>query len=79
MEVCFKAPDAKEVDVVISAELETFIHVWMGYEGYAEAEARGAVSMTGDVISAGTLKQLLGVADSPYERPLAFAPFEAAA
>jgi len=79
VEVCFKAPDAKEVDVVISAELETFIHVWMGYEGYAEAEARGAVSMTGDVISAGTLKQLLGVADSPYERPLAFAPFEAAA
>ncbi len=79
VEVCFKAPEAKDVDIVISAELEAFIHVWMGYEGYAEAEARGAVAMSGEAASVRTLKRIFGVADQPREREIRFAPFEAAA
>ena len=79
VEVCFKAPDGREVDVVIAAELETFIRVWMGYEGYADATARGAVSISGDAGSIRTLKRILKVADQPYERPITFAPFDAAA
>lgn len=79
VEVCFKAPDDKNVDVVIAADLETFIRVWMGYDGYAEAVERGAVSMSGDPASVRTLKHILKVADQPRERPISFAPFEAAA
>lgn len=79
VEVCFKAPDGREVDVVIAAELETFIRVWLGYEGYAEATAQGAVSISGDTVSVRTLKRILKVADQPHERQLIFGPLDAAA
>ena len=79
VEVCFKAPDGREVDVVIAADLETFIRVWMGYDGYAEAVERGTVSMSGDAASVRTLKHILKVADQPHERLIRFGPFEAAA
>lgn len=79
VEVCFKAPDEKNVDVVIAADLETFIRVWMGYEGYAEAVARSAVSVSGEPASVQALRRILKIADAPHERPLVFAPLDAAA
>lgn len=78
VEVCFKAPEA-EVDVVISADLETFIRVWIGYEGLASAAQQGSVSFTGKPDLVRTVKAIFGIAAEPQERPLVFAPFEKAA
>src|SRR5882672_2170838 len=46
IEVCLKAP-ARNVDVVIAADLATFSKVWLGYAGLAAALASGKISLTG--------------------------------
>lgn len=71
VEVCFKAPDC-EVDVVIAADLEALIRVWMGYAGLAEASQASAVSLHGDPMLVRAVKRILGLADEPHHRTLTF-------
>lgn len=73
VEVCFKDPGA-EVDVVISADLETFTRVWMGRAGLAEAIRSGAIALTGEPARIAVLKRILRIGDEPYLKAFVFAP-----
>lgn len=73
VEVCFKDPGA-DVDVVIAADLEAFVRVWMGHRGLSEAVASGDISLIGDKPQIAALKRALRIADEPLLKTLVFAP-----
>ncbi|ACG79516.1 predicted transcriptional regulator [Phenylobacterium zucineum HLK1] len=77
VEVCFKAPE-QDVDVVVSADLETFIRVWMGYAGFSAAQREGMAAISGDPQLVRLCRRVLGVEDEPHHRLLAFEPRAAA-
>jgi DNA-binding HxlR family transcriptional regulator len=73
VEVCFKDPGA-EVDVVIAADLEAFVRVWMGHRGLREAVDAGDISLIGDSPHIAALKRALGIAEEPLLKTFKFAP-----
>jgi DNA-binding HxlR family transcriptional regulator len=73
VEVCLKDPGA-EVDVVLAADLEAFVRVWMGHRGLADALEVGDIALTGPRAKLAELKRVLGLADRPAFRALAFPP-----
>jgi hypothetical protein len=58
IEVCLKAP-ARDVDVVISADLATFTKVWLGYAGLAAALASGKIALSGAARNISVARRLL--------------------
>ena len=73
VEVCLKDPGV-EVDVVLSADLEAFVRVWMGHRGLSEAVASGDINLIGDRAHIAEFKRALRIADEPLLKTLAFAP-----
>lgn len=73
VEVCLKDP-GEVVDVVLSADLEAFVRVWMGHRGLAEAIATGDVGLSGEPPKVAELKRVLRLPETPAPRVLAFPP-----
>ena len=74
IEVCLKAP-ARNVDVVVAADLATFSKVWLGYTGLAAALASGKISLTGAARSISVARRLLALPDQPMLKNFRFSPF----
>ena len=74
IEVCLKAP-AREVDIVIAADLETFTKVWLGYLGLAAALENGKISLQGSVRAIRTARRLLALPDHPTLKSFRFSAF----
>jgi DNA-binding HxlR family transcriptional regulator len=77
IEVCLKAP-ARDVDVVIAADLMTFTKVWLGYVGLAAALESGNVSLHGSARALATARRLLALPDQPVLKTFRFSAFPAA-
>jgi len=73
VEVCLKDPGA-EVDVVLTADLEAFVRVWMGHRGMADAMAAGDIGLSGDSSKVTELKRVLRLPEAAELRVLAFPP-----
>lgn len=73
VEVCLKDPGA-EVDVVMSADLEAFVLVWMGRRGLADAVSAGDISLSGPPAKVAELKRVLRLTDRQTLKILAFPP-----
>ena len=71
IEVCLKAP-AREVDVVIAADLATFTKVWLGYCGLAAAIEGGKISLRGSTRAMTTVRRLLALPDEPTLKSFRF-------
>jgi DNA-binding HxlR family transcriptional regulator len=78
IDLCIKDP-GHAVDASLRAELATFYRAWLGYIGLADPSTRRALGFEGKAERVARAKTLLGLRDQPYERPLGFAPIEAAA
>lgn len=78
VEVCLKDP-GMDVDVVLGADLEAFVRVWLGHAGLADAMAAGDISLSGDPRKVAELKRVLRLNEAPALRILAFPPAEALA
>ena len=76
VEVCLKDPGA-EVDVVLSADLEAFVRVWLGHRGLAEAVETGDIILSGPLAKVTELKRVLRLSETPEIRVLAFPPVAA--
>jgi DNA-binding HxlR family transcriptional regulator len=74
IEVCLKAP-ARNVDVVIAADLAVFSKVWLGYAGLPVALANGKVSLIGAARSISLARRLLALPDQPTLKNFRFSPF----
>src|SRR5207245_5416127 len=74
IEVCLKAP-ARDVDVVIAADLATFTKMWLGYVGLAAALESGKISLTGSVRSISIARRLPALPDQPMLKNFRFSPF----
>jgi DNA-binding HxlR family transcriptional regulator len=74
IEVCLKAP-ARDVDVVIAADLATFTKVWLGYAGLAAALAGRKISLHGSAQAIATVRRLLALPDEPTLKSFRFAAF----
>jgi DNA-binding HxlR family transcriptional regulator len=74
IEVCLKAP-AKEVDVVIAADLATFTKVWLGYASLTAALASKKISLHGSARAIKTVRRLLAIPDEPTLKSFRFSPF----
>jgi DNA-binding HxlR family transcriptional regulator len=74
IEVCLKAP-ARDVDVVISADLATFTKVWLGYAGLAAALASGKIALSGAARNISVARRLLALPDQPMLKNFRFSPF----
>jgi len=77
IEVCLKPP-AREVDVVIAADLMTFTRVWLGYVGLASAIESGKISLHGRERATATARRLLALPDQPLLKAFRFSGFPAA-
>jgi hypothetical protein len=75
IEVCLKAP-ARDVDVVIAADLDTFTKVWLGYIGLVAALESGQVSLNGSVRAMRTARRLLALPDQPKLKSFRFSGFQ---
>ena len=73
VEVCFKDPGA-DVDVVMAADLEAFVRVWMGHRGLDDALAKGDIALSGEKPRIAALKRALRIEDSAVLKTLAFRP-----
>jgi hypothetical protein len=73
VEVCLKDPGV-EVDVVLAADLEAFVRVWMGHRGLAEALESGDITLSGPPAKVAELKRVLRLSEAPTLRILAFPP-----
>src|SRR5215467_8468614 len=71
IEVCLKPP-ARDVDVVIAADLMTFTKVWLGYVGFANAVESGKVSLHGSGRAMATARRLLALPDQPTLKTFRF-------
>ena len=74
IEVCLKAP-AREVDVLIATDLDTFTKVWLGYIGLVAALQSGQVSLHGSVHAIRTARRLLALPDQPKLKSFRFSAF----
>jgi DNA-binding HxlR family transcriptional regulator len=74
IEVCLKAP-AREVDVVISADLAAFTRVWLGYAGLEAALERRQISLHGSPRAVTTARRLLALPDEPKLKSFRFSAF----
>jgi DNA-binding HxlR family transcriptional regulator len=74
IEVCLKAP-ARNVDVVIAADLAVFSKVWLGYAGLPAALANGKVSLIGAARSISLARRLLALPNQPTLKNFRFSPF----
>jgi DNA-binding HxlR family transcriptional regulator len=74
IEVCLKAP-ARDVDIVIAAELMTFTRVWLGYAGLAAALERGEISLHGSARAITMARCLLALPDEPKQKRFRFSAF----
>jgi SCP-2 sterol transfer family len=75
IEVCLKAP-ARDVDVVIAADLDTFTKTWLGYIGLVAALESGKVSLHGSVRAIRTARRLLALPDQPTLKSFRFSGFQ---
>lgn len=73
VEVCLKDPGL-EVDVVLAADLEAFVRVWMGHRGLADALDRGDITLSGDRGHVAALKRALRIEDEASLKTLYFRP-----
>ena len=73
VEVCLKDPGL-EVDVVLAADLEAFVRVWMGHRGLADALDGGDISLSGDKGHIAELKRALRIEDQAALKTLVFRP-----
>jgi len=73
VEVCLKDPGV-EVDVVLAADLEAFVRVWLGHAGLADALTTGDISLSGEPRKVAELKRILRLNEAPALRMLAFPP-----
>ncbi|ODT89256.1 helix-turn-helix domain-containing protein [Phenylobacterium sp. SCN 70-31] len=73
VEVCLKDP-GREVDVVVNADLEAFVRVWMGHRGLADALAAGDIGFSGERMRVVELKRALRMEDRAALKTLAFRP-----
>jgi DNA-binding HxlR family transcriptional regulator len=71
IEVCLKAP-AREVDVIIAADLATFTKVWLGYCGLVGAIENGKISLHGSSRAMMTARRLLALPDEPTLKSFRF-------
>jgi DNA-binding HxlR family transcriptional regulator len=71
IEVCLKAP-AREVDVVIAADLATFTKVWLGYCGLVGAIENGKIALRGSSRAMMTVRRLLALPDEPTLKSFRF-------
>ena len=74
IEVCLKAP-ARDVDVVIAADLMTFTKVWLGYVGLTAALESGKVSLNGPVRATSVARRLLALSGQPTLKTFRFSAF----
>jgi len=74
IEVCLKAP-ARNIDVVVAADLMTFTKVWLGYVGLAAALESGKVSLNGPARAISAARRLLALPDQPTLKTLRFSAF----
>jgi DNA-binding HxlR family transcriptional regulator len=74
IEVCLKAP-ARDVDVVIAADLMTFTKVWLGYVGLADTLESGKISLHGPRRAIATARRLLALPDQPMLKTFRFSAF----
>ena len=75
IEVCLKAP-AKDVDVVIAADLAAFTKVWLGYVGLTAALESGKISLQGSPRAITTGRRLLALPDEPKLKSFRFSSFQ---
>ena len=73
-EVCLKAP-AKDVDVVIAADLAAFTKVWLGYLGLTAALESGKISLHGSAQGIAAVRRLLALPDEPKLKSFKFSAF----
>lgn len=73
VEVCLKNPGLT-VDVVLTAELESFVRVWLGHAGLAEALEAGSIALSGEPAKVAELKRVLQLPETPELRKLSFPP-----
>jgi len=73
VEVCLKDPGL-DVHVVMAADLEAFVRVWMGHRGLADAMAARDISLSGETTRVAELKRALRLPEAPELRVLAFPP-----
>jgi len=78
VEVCLKDPGVR-VDVVLAADLEAFVRVWMGHRGLADAVETGDITLSGPPAKVAELKRVLRLSDTAALRTLAFPPAAAQA
>jgi DNA-binding HxlR family transcriptional regulator len=74
IEVCLKAP-ARDVDVVIAADLMTFTKVWLGYAGLAASLESGRIGLHGSARAIATTRRLLALPDEPKLKSFRFSVF----
>src|SRR5436190_22771995 len=74
IEVCLKAL-AREVDVLIATDLDTFTKVWLGYIGLVAALQSGQVSLHGSVHAIRRARRLLALPDQPKLKSFRFSAF----
>ena len=74
IEVCLKAP-ARDVDVVIAADLMIFTKVWLGYVGLTAALESGKVSMIGSARAISLARRLLALSGQPTRKTFRFSAF----
>lgn len=73
VEVCLKDP-GRSVDVVLAADLEAFVRVWMGHCGLSDALAAGAITLSGEKAHIAELKRALRIEDEASLKRLYFRP-----
>jgi DNA-binding HxlR family transcriptional regulator len=74
IEVCLKAP-ARDVDVVIAADLMTLTKVWLGHVGLVAALDSGKVSLTGPARAISAARRLLALSGQPALKTLSYSAF----
>ena len=75
IEVCLEAP-ARNVDVVIAADLAAFTKVWLGYAGLAAALQNGKISLQGAARAIATVRRLLALPNEPKLKNFRFSAFQ---
>lgn len=73
VEVCLKDP-GQPVDVVLAADLEAFVRVWLGHAGLADALGAGDIALSGAPAKVTELKRVLRLSETPRVKALAFPP-----
>jgi DNA-binding HxlR family transcriptional regulator len=74
IEVCLKAP-ARDIDVVIAADLMVFTKVWLGYVGLTASLESGKVSLNGPARAISLARRLLALSRQPTRKTFRFSAF----